>query len=129
MTPKGFQEYDANKNGILVHSLAITLNSCAVKIRRGFVPKLVMSTVPSVRDHCGRGRTAKSPSVRGQDGPGAVFLRQDIYPAGRKSMCIRPLPVISAGALGMLSLDWDTLDTSALDDSGECKRALVCLDC
>jgi len=36
-----------------------------------------MSTVPSVRDHCGRGRTAKSPSVRGQDGPGAVFLRQD----------------------------------------------------
>jgi len=30
-----------------------------------------------VRDHCGRGRTAKSPSVRGQDGPGAVFLRQD----------------------------------------------------
>jgi hypothetical protein len=37
----------------------------------------VMSTVPSVRDHCGRGRTAKSPSVRGQDGNGAVFLRQD----------------------------------------------------
>jgi len=37
----------------------------------------VKSTVPSVRDHCGRGRTAKWPSVQGQDGNGAVFLRQD----------------------------------------------------
>jgi len=39
--------------------------------------RTVMSTVPSVRDHCGRGRTAKSPSVQGQDGNGAVFLKQD----------------------------------------------------
>jgi len=44
--------------------------------RKGKEKNSVMSTVPSVRDHCGRGRTAKSPSVRGQDGNGAVFLRQ-----------------------------------------------------
>jgi hypothetical protein len=42
---------------------------------RGVRP--VKSTVPSVRDHCGRGRTTKSPSVQGQGGNGAALLRQD----------------------------------------------------
>jgi len=33
----------------------------------------VMLTVPSVRDHCGQERTAKSASVPGHDGDVAVF--------------------------------------------------------
>jgi hypothetical protein len=62
---------------VLLFGLGDSYDSFVIATTQSIRQSAVKSTVPSVRDHCGRGRTAKSPSVRGQDGNGAVFLKQD----------------------------------------------------